>query len=214
MQTRPYPERSGRRIWLSRREQEQLLGVYRDEDPQRYLALALGLSGLRTDEIIGSEDRGVAREHFRTIETDESPQRYKLIIPDGKTGRRETPVSTDVRQVATILSNAAGLRKDDPLVDVSKRTVRSWIREAREQLANRTGDDRWLDVTMHDLRRTWATDSFYSLAFAGVPIAEELTMGWGGWAMTESGRSTFRENYLGPEPDHIAVRAMEQLPME
>ena len=34
------------------------------------------------------------------------------------------------------------------------------------------------------------------------------------WAMTESGRSTVRENYLGPEPDHIAVRAMEQLPME
>lgn len=29
---------------------------------------------------------------------------------------------------------------------------------------------------MHDLRRTWAGDTFYSLAFAGVPIAEELTM--------------------------------------
>ncbi len=64
---------------------------------------------------------------------------------------------------------------------------------------------------MHDLRRTWATDTYYSLAFSGVPIAEQLTMGWGGWAMTASGRETFRENYLGPEPDHIARKAMEYL---
>lgn len=49
------------------------------------------------------------------------------------------------------------------------------------------------------------------LAFSGVPIAEELTMGWGGWKMTDSGRQTFRENYLGPEPDWIAGQTMELL---
>lgn len=52
MQTRPYPEDDGRRVWLARSEQEALLKVYRDEKPRRELALELGLHGLRSDEII------------------------------------------------------------------------------------------------------------------------------------------------------------------
>ncbi len=209
MQIRPYPTKDGRRVWLSRDDQHQLLNVYRDERPRRHLALQLGLHGLRSDEV-----RTVAREHFRSLEGEDADQ-WKLIIPDGKTGMRECPVSVDVRRTATLLSNAAGLRKDEPLLGVTTKTLRNWIQEARESVAEQTTNPReqglWHDVGMHDLRRTWATDTYYSLAFSGVPIAEQLTMGWGGWAMTASGRETFRENYLGPEPDHIARDAMTYL---
>lgn len=45
-------------------------------------------------------------------------------------------------------------------------------------------DETALELGMHDLRRTWATDAYYSLAFAGVSIAEQLTMSWGGWDQT------------------------------
>ena len=206
MQTRPYPtDERGRRVWLNRTEQDQLLEVYRDEKPKRYLSLQLGLHGLRSNEI-----PEVARKHFRML--DGADDAYKLVVPDGKTGKRETPVSPGVRRDVTTLTNFANLRKDDPIIDVSTKTLRNWMESAREQLAVETGNDDWLHVGMHDLRRTWATDTFYSLAFNGVPIAEELTMGWGGWEMTSTGRETFRQNYLGQEPDHIAAQAMDLLP--
>lgn len=63
---------------------------------------------------------------------------------------------------------------------------------------------------MHDLRRTWTPDTFYSLAFSGVSIAETLVMSWGRWEQTSTGQETFRQNYLGPVPDHITVHAVEK----
>lgn len=51
MQTRPYPERDGLRIWLSRKEQDKLLRHWDEEYPRRRLALEMGLHGLRTHEI-------------------------------------------------------------------------------------------------------------------------------------------------------------------
>jgi integrase len=204
MQTRPYDEKNGRKCWLSRTEQSALLDVV-DERPRRWLALSLGLHGLRSDEIVDVEKR-----HFRRLDDAES-ERYKLVIPDGKTGKRETPVTNELRDTAVTVANTARLRQDESLVGVSKKTLRDWIAAARETLADDTDTSEWHDVGMHDLRRTWATDTFYTLAFEGVPIAEELTMGWGGWAMTSTGRETFRNNYLGPEPDHVAANAMQLL---
>lgn len=202
MQNRPYPRKSGQRVWLSRAEQQQLLDVYREEQPDRLLALLLGLCGLRSDEVTS-----VTRDHFRELDGDN--EGYKLVVPGGKTGKRECPVSTEARNVATYYG--ADTRQGEPLLDVTTKALRDWIADARETLVDETGDERWHQVGMHDLRRTWATDTYYSLAFDGVPIAEQLTMGWGGWRMSASGRETFRENYLGPEPDHIAAKAMDGL---
>ncbi len=36
-------------------------------------------------------------------------------------------------------------------------------------------------------------------------------MSYGVWVVTNSGRDTFRTNYLGPIPDHITKQAMEYL---
>lgn len=205
MQTRPYPEDDGLRIWLSRSEQSRLLDVYADDYPRRRIALQLGLHGLRTDELFQVEPR-----HFERL--DGSDERWKVVIPDGKTGKRETPVSSDLRRRVKFLKSAdRDLNADDPVIDVSKRQVRNWIQGAREQLADETGDETWLKLGMHDLRRTFATDGYYSLAFAGVPIAEQLVMSWGGWKQNQNGRDTFRENYLGPVPDHITEQAVDQL---
>lgn len=36
-------------------------------------------------------------------------------------------------------------------------------------------------------------------------------MEWGGWKVNWKGRWTFRENDVGPEPDHIAVKVMSRI---
>jgi len=203
MQTRPYDGRDSRKLWLSREEQSLVIGAVDDDHPRRRIALQLGLHGLRTDEIVDVEPG-----HFETIgRTD----RHRLVIPDGKTGRREVPVSTDLQQRVSMLKGASRMRQDEPVVDVSKRSVRDWIANARETIVEETGDERWHDLGMHDLRRTFATDGYYALAFDGVPIAEQLIMSWGGWKHTSTGRQTFRQDYLGPVPDRITVEAMGEL---
>jgi len=206
VQSRPYPERDGLRIWLNRSEQQMLLDWWDEEYPRRRIALELGLHGLRSDEIESVEYRD-----FRRLD---GGDRWALVIRDGKTGRRSPPCSSELKQRSKFLKSAAGLRQDESLIDRSTRTMRSWMSSLREEIYNQEGDERWLALGFHDLRRTWATDTFYSLAFAGVPISEELTMSWGGWKMTDTGRETFRQNYLGPVPDHIVTEAMDVLPYE
>lgn len=209
MQTRPYDEKDGRRIWLARSECADLLAVV-DDEPRRRIAFQLGLHGLRTDEIIEVEPR-----HVRELKGETSG--YVLTIPDGKTGKREVPISDDLAQRVSYLKSAAQLRQDEAVIDVSTRSLRNWIRDAREELSERTESaveaEAYGELGMHDLRRTWATSTYYALAFAGVPIAEQLVMSWGGWKQTQTGRETFRENYLGPVPDHITGQATKNLAM-
>ncbi|MFB6185487.1 MAG: site-specific integrase, partial [Halobacteriaceae archaeon] len=112
---------------------------------------------------------------------------------------------------AKTYSNATNRNLDETLFDVNQRQVRRWLENARDEFYEETDEEMWNYVTMHDLRRTWATDTYYSLATAGVPSAKELTMSWGGWAMTESGRAVFTNNYLGPVPDHVTVQVAQHL---
>lgn len=206
MQTRPYPEKDGLRIWLSRDEQRQLLEDVQDE-PRRRIALQLALHGLRSDEIVATNAPGIQPRHLRELSN--GAEGHVLVIPDGKTGKREVPVSEDLVERVRYLKSAARMNRDEEIVDVSKRTLRNWIADAREALLD--VDDQASALGMHDLRRTWATDSYYSLALEGVPIAEQLVMSWGGWKQTSTGRETFRENYLGPVPDHVTAEAIQSL---
>jgi len=209
MQTRPYDEKDGRRIWLAQPECADLLAVV-DDDPRRRIAFQLGLHGLRKDEIVEVEP-----QHVRPLKG--NTEGHVLTIPTGKTGKREAPISDDLAQRITYLKSAAQLRKDECIITVSKRTLHNWMADVRRHLAeqaeNSVESDAWAELGMHDLRRTWATSTYYALAFAGVPIAEQLTMSWGGWKQTQTGRETFRQNYLGPVPDHITGQATQKIAM-
>ncbi|WP_232686507.1 site-specific integrase [Halobacterium zhouii] len=201
MQIEPMPSDDGYRCWLNPSEQD-LLVEYFSEEPRKQLAVELMLDGLRSEEV-----PRVATRDFRRLDGDE--EAHKLRVREGKTGFRECPVSNDTKQKAVMLKNARGLTKEDPLVDVSARTVQRWIAGgngttgAVETLAEETGNDDWLHVTAHDLRRTWATSTYYGLS---APYSLEVIMQWGGW---EDG-DTFRSNYLGKEPDHLAVEMMDE----
>jgi len=213
MQTRPYDSKDGLKIWLNQQEQQRLLNATDDRDgrprPERHLALALGLHGLRTDEIVptGNSD-GVVEGAVRQLGGGDG---CVIEIEDGKTATsiREVPLDPDVARDIFSLKRGASKRQDDPLIDMNKRTIRQWIYDAREVLDEPAASE----LGMHDLRRTWATQTYYSLAMHGVPIAEELVMSWGGWAHTSTGRETFRTNYLGPVPDRIVSQALDSLPI-
>jgi integrase len=191
---------------LSRKEQDKLLAHWDEEYPRRRLALEMGLHGLRTHEI-----EKITYNDFRQLDVDDGGWVLQ-VADDTKTGKRETPCTSELKQRAKFLKSAAKLRQDEKLIGVANRTMRSWMNDIRTELAEETDNSTWLRLGLHDLRRTWATDTYYALSLAGVPIAETLTLSWGGWKMSETGRQTFRENYLGPVPDHVVADARTTLP--
>jgi integrase len=193
MQIEPFPEKDGYRCWLSHDEQDQLLDEY-SEEPRKQVALRGLLHGLRSDEIEWMRTRNIRR-----LESD--LKAYKLRIEDGKTGYRETPLQSRLKEQMLMLKNARQLTQDDPLIDVTKRTVQRWVTAATEQLAEETGLSDWNYVSAHDLRRTWATHTYYAL---DAHYATEVVMRWGGW----EDRDTFVENYLGRETDDLAAAMM------
>lgn len=196
MQIEPYDTRDSYRVWLSDEEATQLVDQYND-DPQKQLAIQLGLCGLRADEVTR-----VATSDIRELQSDQ--EAYKLEVPRGKTGHRETPIPSEVVNTAKIYANAAGVTQDAPLVDVTTKTIRRWVRSAAADCEAASGVSEWQHVTSHDLRRTWATRTYYKLHAS--PVALDLVLSWGGW----TDEATFRDNYLGKEPDQLAAELMDQ----
>jgi len=171
-------EDRGKKVWLSIEETEQLLD--KPDEMERAVAFELGVRcGLRSGEILNVAPDDV-------IDTNAGDM---LKVPDGKGDKyREAPLpSTLKRQIETV----AEIRDEDssePIVSVTTtQSLRNWIRETRETLAEETGDDRWQYVSMHDLRRTWATQ------VAENDVDPLIVCQWGGWTDLE----TFLDHYRG-----------------
>jgi integrase len=115
---------------------------------------------------------------------------------------RETPIpenlATQIRTVADVRDDGP----DEPVLSVSStRALRRWLNGVTEEIADETGDPGWLEVTTHDLRRTWAT----SLADSGVdPL---LALDWGRWEDLE----TFLDHYKGAYSPAAKRRAREKV---
>lgn len=195
MRIEPMPESDSYRCWLSAREQEQLLSEVATT-PKRQLAFRAMLHGLRGDEL-----KWVRTGEIRELRAEK--EGYKLRVRDGKTGYREVPISRRMVEQMRMLKNATSTRKNKPIIDTSKRSVRRWVYNAGEALCEETGDDDWLKISPHDLRRTWATETYYSL---NSHYAVDIIMQWGGW----QDRETFTKHYLGRETDPLAVKLMEE----
>jgi len=194
MKIEPHQNQDSYKIWLSENEQDQLLDYY-DEEPIRQIAIWLGLHGLRVDEIVD-----VCFEDFRRMDVEE--ERYVLRVKDGKTGYRECPVSNDLYSLAKTIKNLQSLRKSDEIIDYSKSSVRNWVQWAGEDLQDKHGKH-WKQVRPHDLRRTWATQTYWSIKKSR---SREVIMEWGGWTDVQ----TFNEDYLGAIPDSVAVEVMTE----
>jgi len=193
MKLEPFDKEKGYRVWLSEKEQNELLEYYRTE-PRKQLALRLMLYGLRSDEI-----PRVSFDDFRKMDVEE--EGWMLKVREGKTGFRECPVSNKTAEKAEMVHNMGELNKGEPLVPVTKRTVQRYVERAVEELSEQ--DSNWEYVSAHDLRRTWATSVYWRLNGAR---ARDVVMSWGGWTDV----NTFNKNYLGAIPDSIAIDVMTE----
>lgn len=177
MQLQDHPEDDGKRVWLLEDETEALLDV--TSDTERRIALALAARcGLRTQEITDVSIEDIV----------DSPAGKTLRVWEGKGSKyRETPIPKDLAQ---LIEMYVDMREEDPAENVinrNTRTLRKWIRAARETMEEETADSGWTYVSMHDLRRSWGQQLIES------DVEPGMVMLWGGWDNWE----TFREHYLG-----------------
>ena len=83
----------------------------------------------------------------------------------------------------------------DPLVSVATSSVRRWVRETAEQLAQKGESDRWHLVSSHDLRRSWAT---YHIVERGVDVRTMMSIGgWSDYSAIEPYLGEATENKIG-----------------
>ena len=74
-------------------------------------------------------------------------------------------------------SRERGLSLSDPWVSASTPSVRRWVKEAAQAVANRLDNQRWQSVSSHDLRRSWAT-----LHLVERQVDVRTMMSVGGWS--------------------------------
>ena len=187
MMTEEYDDKDGRRVWLSRSEVEQLLGVA--DDPLRKVALRLGAEvGLRSHEVVEVRPEDVF---------DGGEAGKMLAVPEGKGDKhRETPIPDSLADTVDAAASFGDVDDDEVLVDRSTRSLRYWVEAAREELMSMTGEERWHYLTYHDLRRTWAGQ------LANADVDETVALRWGGWNDLE----TFLNHYRGEATEKAQAR--------
>jgi integrase len=165
----------GYRMWLSEEETKQLISEAHTDRAR--LAFQLGVRcGLRSDEII------------RVTPTDavDTEAGWMIRVDSAKTEEKRQTPAPDV--VAGMLrAYGSGQDPDEPVIDVTTRTIRNWVSDAATRLQEREGEEMWQYVSPHDLRRTWATN------LKGADVESLIVCDWGGWSDLE----TFLDHYRG-----------------
>jgi len=179
-------------VWLSEDDVDQLLDAAKDTE--RRIAFALGARcGLRSHEILEVSPDDLV----------DTQAGHMLIVKHGKGDKyRETPIPNQlVTQIETI-DDMRDESDDEPLLSVDNtNSLRYWIKSTREELAVETGDDRWNFVSMHDLRRTWAT------SLDNKSVDAMVVCDWGGW----NDLDTFLDHYRGTNSPEAQRRERDKV---
>lgn len=169
------------KCWLSPEERTRLEHVAGSADWTREVAMQLmGRCGLRASEVSYPGD-----QHLRWSDDGAC----WLFEVRGKNTRGGEPTVRDAWMPEPVAEDVHKYTRErelvgtDPWVAASTSTIRRWVREAREQLVDETGDWRWGEVSSHDLRRSWAT---YQLVERQVDVRTMMAIGgWSDYAAIE-----------------------------
>jgi integrase len=163
------------KCWLNQRELERLERTAGREGWEREIAVQLmGRAGLRASEVnypgdaeLWWSDQG---ECWRVEVRGKNTKGGDKTMRDAWVPER---VADDLRK----FSRERELLPSEPWIDASTDSIRRWVREARGVLVEETGDERWANVSAHDLRRSWAT---YHLVERQVDVRTMMAVG--GWS--------------------------------
>lgn len=195
MQLEPNPSK-GMKVRLNSDELSKLVGVYED-DPRKKIALRLmSDAGLRSFEVLRVAPKDVVRMDV------DSNDEWKLRVWEGKGEKfRETYLPQDLKTELKAYSNAVGISSNEPVIDVSKRTLQRWVRTAASDVQEDTDDEGYQYVSTHDLRRSWGHLLIEN------DVLPTLVQQWGGW----DDWRTFRDHYLGEHGDALAVEQAHKM---
>ena len=168
--------RSDTKVWLSFPDEvDQLARKAREVDWKRRIAvLLMGKVGLRASGVPTAKPQGLTYN-------DEGD--YWQLTVKGKNTKggdkatRDAFVPDEVKRELTNYAKERDISPSEPFVDVSTDSVRRWVREAATELAESTGEERWNDVSSHDLRRSWANHHLVE-----EEVNPRVMMSIGGWS--------------------------------
>jgi integrase len=156
------------KCWLSPDELDELEREAGTWDWEREVAVQLmGRCGLRADEVPYPGDGDLRWSE------DGDVWLFEVQGKNTKGAWMPEDVADDVHKY----SRERGLDASEAWVDASKSSVRRWVKEAAERVAERRDAPRWREVSSHDLRRSWAT---YHLVERQVDVRTMMSVG--GWS--------------------------------
>jgi integrase len=166
-----------KKCWLSRDECDSLAQAAGDEDWEREIAIQLMTQcGLRSDE--------VPKVTPADIRYSDEGDCY-LFQVEGKNTDGGDPKMRDAYLPEDLYRNIKkfvrerDIGDEESIIDKSASSVRRWVREAAQKVAEREENDRWTNVSSHDLRRSWAT---WHLVERSDPVDVRTMMAIGGWS--------------------------------
>ncbi|WP_276259906.1 site-specific integrase [Haloglomus litoreum] len=164
------------KCWLDREELDQLEAAAARSDWEREIALQLmGRCGLRADEVAYPGDAELRwSEKGECWFLEVRGKNTSGGAPKVRDAWMPEPVEANVRR----FSRERGRETGEAWVQVSKSSVRRWVKEAAAEVAEEASQpDRWREVSSHDLRRSWAT---YHLVERQVDVRTMMAVG--GWS--------------------------------
>jgi len=163
------------KCWLSPEELAHLERTAGAAGWQREIAIQLmGRCGLRVSEVTYP-----STEELRWSENG----KIWLFEIQGKNTKGGGPKTRDAWMPENVADDIhkytreRSLSETDPWVDASTPSIRRWVKEATQAIADETGNERWKSVSSHDLRRSWAT---YHLVERQVDVRTMMAIG--GWS--------------------------------
>jgi len=197
MRMKPFPAKDGKRVWLSDEETDALIDKMQELGGTRHtVGVRLGVHcGLRRDEASQTRSADLA--------TDLGERNLRVWEDAAKLDKyRETPIPADLaRDIERIVEFSDDVDRDDSVLQVTGKTLNRWVQRAAAELHEETDDEGWLELSYHDLRRTWGTRALEQGALPTV------IMEWGGWEDWE----TFRTHYCGELSPHALKRERSKL---
>jgi len=188
-----HDERDDHKVWLSQHETEQLIEAA--DGTERQIALSLGVRcGLRSAEVLDVTPANV---------NETGVVGAMVEVEDGKGDKnRKTPIPETVKTQIETANEYREEADDEPIISVSTtQSLRNWIQDTAETLADETDNDDWLSLSFHDLRRTWATH------LTDKDVDPLVVCQWGGWSDLE----TFLDHYKGASSPDAQKRERDKV---